>query len=149
TARGVLELAAVVPAQVERWVLEAAMSAAVSGLEECLAVGMLHLKGDTVAFRHELARQAIEGALSPARQRALHAQALRALLEREEGRIQLARLAHHAALAEDGALVLQYAPAAARQAAARGAHREAAAQYQTALDYATRLAAEQQSKLLE
>ena len=64
---------------------------------------------------------------------------LHALLAREDGQPSLARLVHHAAQAEDAALVLRFAPEAARQAAAQGAHREAVAHYQTALRYADQL----------
>jgi DNA-binding CsgD family transcriptional regulator len=70
----------------------------------------------------------------------LNTQILQALLERAETpgaeKPSLARLVHHAAAAEDAALVLRFAPEAACQASARGAHREAAAHYQTALRYA-------------
>jgi DNA-binding CsgD family transcriptional regulator len=149
-ARDVLDLAAVVPARIEQRVIEAALGASSTvALEECIARGMLRLEGTHVAFRHELARLAIESALSPAQQRALHAQVLRAMLAHDTERAQVARLVHHAALAEDGALVLRFAPEAARQAAAQGAHREAAGQYRTALRYADGLDLEQRAALLE
>jgi DNA-binding CsgD family transcriptional regulator len=74
---------------------------------------------------------------------------LRALLAHEDEQAALARLAHHAAAAGDAALVLRFAPEAARQASAQGAHREAAAHYQTALRYADQMAPEQQAELLE
>ena len=48
----------------------------------------------------------------------------------------LARLVHHAVGAGDGDAVQRFAVAAARQAAALGAHREAAAHYRTALAWA-------------
>jgi DNA-binding CsgD family transcriptional regulator len=117
-------------------------------LDECIDGGMLHLENGAVRFRHELARQAVEGALSPAHRQSLHARILRALLERTTESAMLARLAHHAAAAEDAALVLRFAPDAARQASARGAHREAMAHYQTALRYADRLQFEQRAELL-
>src|SRR5262249_37225023 len=120
-----------------------------TALEECLAAGMLHLERGVISFRHELARQAVEGALSPARRRALHAQFLHELLARGAARASLARLVHHAAAAEDAALVLRFAPEAARQAAARGAHREAVAHYRTALHYTDRMTLEQQADLLD
>ena len=59
---------------------------------------------------------------------------LRQLLDRG-GPVATARLVHHAARAGDDAAVRRYAPEAARQASALGAHREAAAHYQTALDH--------------
>jgi DNA-binding CsgD family transcriptional regulator len=118
-------------------------------LDECLAAGLLQLDGQMLSFRHELARQAVEGALSPARRQALNTHVLHALLESEVAPAAPARLAHHAIQTEDAALVLRFTPEAARQAAARGARREAIAHYQTALRYTAQLAPEQQAGLLD
>jgi DNA-binding CsgD family transcriptional regulator len=148
-AQRLLDLVAAVPNRVERWVIEALNAGDKAALDECLAAQMLRLDGQTVAFRHELARQAVEGALSPARRQALHAEILRALLERGVAQTSLARLVHHAAQAEDAALVLRFAPEAAKQAAAQGAHREAAAHYQTALRYADQMTRDQQADVLD
>jgi DNA-binding CsgD family transcriptional regulator len=151
-ARDVLDLASVVPARVEQWLIETIADPTSTRLDECLATGMLRLEEGMVAFRHELARQAVEDALSPVRRRALHTQVLHALLARAGEPIepiQVARLVHHAAFAEQGELVLRFAPEAARQAAAQGAHREAAAHYRTALRYADALDDEQRAELLE
>ena len=155
-ARSVLEVIAVVPTKIEWWVVEAVSERVADNvwLEECLAAGMVHLgEGGTVWFRHELARQAVESTLLPARKRALHAKVLQVLLQRSgdggEEQVSLARLVHHAVQAEDGQLVLRFAPAAARQASAQGAHREAAAQYETALRFADHLDARQQAELLD
>jgi DNA-binding CsgD family transcriptional regulator/tetratricopeptide (TPR) repeat protein len=91
---------------------------------------MLVAARDAVAFRHELAREAIFEGLDPLRRVELHRSALRALRERGA---DAALLAHHADAAGDVEAVEAFAPAAAEQAAARGAHREAAAQYRLAL----------------
>jgi DNA-binding CsgD family transcriptional regulator len=148
-AQRLMELVAVVPNQIEQWILSGDGIEDAAALDECIDGGMLHLESGTVRFRHELARQAVEGALSPARRQVLHAEILRALLERNTESAMLARLAHHAAAAEDAALVVRFAPEAARQASARGAHREAMAHYQTALRYADRLRFEQRAELLD
>jgi tetratricopeptide (TPR) repeat protein len=148
-ARPLLELASVVPTRTERWLLEAVLGAATSVLEECLTSGMLPLDHTTVAFRHELARQAVESTLSPLRKPALHAQVLQALLSHGEDISQAARLVHHATGAHDEALVVRYAPLAAQQASVQGAHREAADQYATALRYADQFLAVHQAELLE
>ena len=148
-ARTLLELASVVPTRIERWLLEAVLGSDASTLEECLTSGMLSLDHTAVAFRHELARQAVESSLSPLRQQTLHAQVLQALLNHGEDASQAARLVHHALGAQDGALVARYAPLAAQQAAAQGAHREAAAHYATALRVADQLPLERQAELLE
>jgi DNA-binding CsgD family transcriptional regulator len=147
--RTLLELASVVPTRAERWLLETILGAATSALEECLSRGMLTLDQTMVAFRHELARQAIESKLSPLRRQALHAQVLQGLLTHGEDTSQAARLVHHATGAQDGELVLRYAPLAAHQASAKGAHREAAAHYATVLCYAEQLPADRQAELLE
>src|SRR6266700_1203013 len=148
-ARPLLELASIVPGRTERWLLEAVLGAATSALEECLTSSMLSLDQTTVAFRHELARQAVESTLSLLRKPALHAQVLQALLNHEEDTSQAARLVHHAAGAHDEALVLRYAPLAAQQASAQGAHREAAAHYAVALRYADQFPPERQTELFE
>jgi DNA-binding CsgD family transcriptional regulator len=148
-AQRLLEVVAVAPSRIERWAVAALDADNETTLDECLAAGLLSLDGQMLSFRHELARQAVEGALSPARRQALNTQVLHALLESEVEPASLARLAHHAAQADDAALVLRFAPAAASQAAMQSAHREAAAHYATALRYADGLAPAQRAGLLE
>jgi predicted ATPase len=65
-AQGLLELVAVVPTRVEWWVVKGVGAAYGAGLEECLAAGLVLLEGGAASYRHELARQAVEGALSTA-----------------------------------------------------------------------------------
>jgi DNA-binding CsgD family transcriptional regulator len=99
-----------------------------------------------VAFRHELARLAIEDAITPDRRLALHRQALAALAQRGS---DFASLAHHAESAGDRDAVLRWAPRAAEQAASSGAHREAEAQYARALRFADSAAPDLRAALLE
>ena len=94
-----------------------------------------------LAFRHELTREAILAAIAPLRRRLLHARVLAALRDAPEAERDLARLAHHAEAAGDREAVLEFAIAAAEQAAALHAHREAAAQYARALRFADALPA--------
>jgi DNA-binding CsgD family transcriptional regulator len=148
-AQRLLELVAIAPNRIESWLVAAVSPEDMAAVDECLAAGILRLEGDAVAFRHELARQTVESALSPTRRRALHAHVLQGLLEHGYESVPLARLTHHAMRAEDAALVLRFAPLAARQASAQGAHREAAAQYQTALRYTDQMAPEQRAGLLD
>jgi DNA-binding CsgD family transcriptional regulator/tetratricopeptide (TPR) repeat protein len=61
----------------------------------------------------------------------------------------LDRKAYHAQHANDSQAVLATAPQAAAQAAAMGAHREAAAHYRVALDHARHASDEQRADLLE
>ncbi len=148
-AREVLEVAAVVPTRVERWLLEAILALDAASLDECIESRILQLDNDHLAFRHELARMAIEGSLLPARRQQLHAQVLEALRSRKSDQIALSRLVHHATQAADRDAVLRFAPAAAKQAASLGAHREAASHYASALRYADQLAPETRAGLLE
>jgi DNA-binding CsgD family transcriptional regulator/tetratricopeptide (TPR) repeat protein len=145
-ARTVLEAAAVVPPQAELWLLETLAGDAVDELEACLASGMLTASTDGVAFRHELARLAVEDSLRHHRKVELHRKALQAIGDRSG---DLARLAHHAEAATDADAVLQHAPAAAARAASLGAHREAAAQYERALRFAGGAAAGVRGDLLD
>jgi DNA-binding CsgD family transcriptional regulator/tetratricopeptide (TPR) repeat protein len=147
-ARAALELVSVVPARAENWLLNATINPTTATLEECFSAGMLRGEAEVVAFRHELARRAIEDSLTEPRRRELHALVLKAMLNRGPEAL-LARIVHHAAEAGDGAVVLEFAPLAAKQAAALNAHRESASHYQTALKYTDRLALEARARLLE
>lgn len=148
-ARRKLEAVAVVPGQVEPWLLEAMAGQLEEGVEECLASGMLIAERTHLSFRHELARLAVEEAIAPTRRLALHRAAIKALAERGGDSADFARLAHHAEAAGDTAGVLRWAPRAAERAAESGAHREAAAQYARALDAAGELPLEARVALLE
>ncbi len=148
-ATTLLEAVAVAPPQVEPLLLEALAAESVDALDECLASGMLRNTADRVAFRHELARIAIEESLSPNRRLALHRKALAALADPARGTPDVERLAHHADAAGDGPAVLRYAPAAAERAVGLGAHREAAAQYGRALKYADSLPQRELAELLK
>ena len=136
--RRLLEAVAVVPSRAELWLLDAIAPLALTGLEECLASGMLVADRETVQFRHEIARTSIEESLPPDVALSLHRRALAALVERGEG-VDPARVAHHAAVVGDGRSVLAYAPVAADRAARLRAHREAAAHLASALRYVSQL----------
>jgi DNA-binding CsgD family transcriptional regulator/tetratricopeptide (TPR) repeat protein len=148
-ARALLDAAAIVPQQVELWLLEMLATEHLAELEECLSSGMLvEAAAGSVAFRHELSRLAIEESIRTRRRLSLHRAALAALTESPEGSVDPARLAHHADAAGDAEAVLRFAPAAAEQAAALGAHREAAAQYARAVRYGDRLNSGERGDLL-
>ena len=93
--------------------------------DELISHGLLIKDGDDLRFRHEIARVAIEGAISPYRKAAIHTKIMEALLA--SGSDDDAQLAFRAEGAENAELVLKYAPTAGRRAAALGARREAAA----------------------
>jgi len=147
-SRAVLEVVSVVPARTQMWLLNGTIRPDAALLEECVSSGILRYEADAIAFRHELARRAIEDSLSVHRRQSLHTLVLKALVNRGSD-APLARIVHHAAQAGDSAAVLKYAPVAARQAAALSAHRESASHYQIALQYAGELAQEERAKLFE
>jgi DNA-binding CsgD family transcriptional regulator/tetratricopeptide (TPR) repeat protein len=147
-ARRVVEAASVVGRSVTPSLL-VDLGQSPEAIDAALAGGLLHEVDGTLAFRHELAREAVLGTVPTARRRALHAAVLAALEATPEARTDLATLAHHAAEAGDGDAVLRLAPAAGRRAASLGAHREAWAQFARALPYLERLPDEQHTELLE
>jgi DNA-binding CsgD family transcriptional regulator len=148
-ARAVLDAVAIVPPQADLWLLEAIAGESMEGLDACLGSGMLRPEGAGVAFRHELARLALEGSVAPQRKLELHRAALGALGRPPGGAVDVARLAHHAEAAGDADAVLRYAPAAAERAEAVGAHREAAAHYARVLRFGERLSPAERAEFLE
>jgi len=148
SAAALVDAVAIAPPSVELWLLEALAGDAVDQLDECLTSGMLTHGPGGVAFRHELARRAVEESLPPNRGLSLHQKALNALTDPPTGAPDLERLSHHADAAQDGPAVLRFAPAAAARAAAVGAHREAAEQYARALQYADSLTLLERAELL-
>lgn len=145
-ARRLLDAVAIVPQRCELWLLAALAGEDLARLEECVESGILTLDPSTVAFRHELARIAVEEAIPTLRRIALHRDTLLALTQ--PGRqVDPARLAHHAEAAHDGDVVLRFAPLAAERAAQLRSHREAAAQLARALRFATRAPLEVRAKL--
>ncbi len=146
--RRLLEAVAVVPSRAELWLLDEIAPLSLSGLEECLASGMLLADRETVQFRHEIARASIEESLPPDVALSLHRRALAALVGSGDA-IDPARVAHHAGVVGDSRSVLAYAPVAAERAARLRAHREAAAHLASALRYVDQLPRSGRVDLLE
>jgi DNA-binding CsgD family transcriptional regulator len=121
----------------------------VAALEQCVGSGMLTSPPSGVAFRHELARLAIEESLAPDRRLRMHQQALAALVKPPSGSPDAARVTHHAVAAGDAEAVLAFAPVAAARAASLGAYREAAALYAQALRFSDDLPPGRRADLLE
>ena len=132
-AQAVVRLASTVPTRIESTLVETLLAPSAAVVDECLNSGLLSAADDAFFFRHELVRVAVEAALSPPTARALHADVLRALAQPGQAVVSLARRVHHAVRAGDARTVASLAPEAARQAQQRGAHREAAAHFRTAL----------------
>jgi DNA-binding CsgD family transcriptional regulator len=145
-ARALLEAVAIVTGTIPLGLVSALGGEHAGRLAACLSSGMLVEARDGIAFRNDLAREAIADEIEPLRRASLHAIALRVL---RAASADPARLAHHAEAAGDGAAVTQFAPIAAAEAAARTAHREAAAQYRRALNFSNHLDAQRRAELLE
>lgn len=148
-AKTIVELSSLLPGEAETWLIDTILQPNSTALDECVECGILRSSGNALRFRHELARQAVEDSLPIGRARDLHGKILAALLGREAEPDSLPRLVHHAARAGDEEAILQFALPAAQQASDLGAHRQAAALYQTALPFAHRLPLEAQAELLE
>lgn len=147
-AREIATVAALVPNRVERWLLNAVVSTDGHSLEECLRAGMV-ARDQWIGFRHELARRAVEDQVSLPVAQDVHARILAALLAHGGQDITAARIVHHANKAGDSAAVLRFAPAAAAEAAALGAHCEAAAHCRIALEHGAALSDVERARLLD
>ncbi len=142
------EAVAIFPGAVEAWLLGAIAGPDLGRLEECLATGMLVAEANRVGFRHELARLVVAEATPVDRAVALHRAALDAL-DRSPRGVDPARMAHHAAAADEPAEIRRWAPRAAAAAAAAGSHREAVDHYVDALAVGQDLDPGARAELLE
>src|SRR3984893_1159597 len=66
-AREIAELVCVVPGRTECWLLEEGAEPDEDGIEGCLSIGMVRFDDGSLAYRHELARRALEDSLSQTR----------------------------------------------------------------------------------
>jgi len=114
---------------------------------EAERAGVVELRGDVVAFRHELARRAVVESLPTSVRLDLNAEVLRALLSRPD--CDPFRILHHAVEAGDDAAVITHGPAAAQEATRVGAHSQAAACYAQILARGNGLATAQRAALGE
>jgi DNA-binding CsgD family transcriptional regulator len=147
-ARRTLECASIFPRQVDEQVLrDLAGDTDRAGVAEGLAAGMLVDRGEAVAFRHELARRAVNETISPLRRRELHAAALERLKARGDRRA--AELAHHAEQAGAVGELIPFSIKAAEEAGAVGAYREATAHLGRVLAYGQALPDEARAQVLE
>jgi DNA-binding CsgD family transcriptional regulator/tetratricopeptide (TPR) repeat protein len=144
--RELAEVVAMCPGRAAHWLLAGAIGADRDAIADGVARGLLLDQADAVSFRHELARLAVVSSVPPERSRELHARLLKTLIAHGA---DLPQIVHHAMLAENVEAVLEYAPAAGRQAARVGAHREAAAHFAAALRYRATLSALARAELYE
>jgi ATP/maltotriose-dependent transcriptional regulator MalT len=145
-ARELTELVSMSPARTEAWLAEFVLGSRPTELHEAGARGLLEVQSEWVGFRHELARLAVHSTIPQERARRMHDELLQALIKHGADH---ARLVHHATFAHNGALVLKYAPLAAKDAARVGAHHEAAAHLRAALLYGDSSAKSARAQILE
>lgn len=145
-SRGVLEQLAVVPSTVEHWLVDALFNSP-EVLADIEKRGLITARQEGVAFRHELARRAVEEAVPASRRMELNRRVVTALLERNG--LEHARIVHHAGEGHDDDTLVRFAPLAAREAAAAGAHRQAASHLYQLLPHLDRFPPEERAALLE
>ena len=146
--RRALEQLAVVPSRVSYELAEALLGeAGLDAVAEAEERGVVEAHGSGLRFRHELARRAIEASLPVIRRRLLNRAVVTALLAAPHP--DLDRLVHHAIEADDGAVVAAHAPAAGREAARLGSHRQALAHLEAAQRHADHLDPPARARLLD
>ncbi len=133
-ARELLALVCVAPAGLEQGVIGAVLDDVAAALDECAQALLLQREGSIWRFRHDIARQAFESALSSEHRQAMHAALFDAL---DILQASPARRVHHAERAGLWPAVGRLAPLAAYEAAQAGAHRQAADLLALALDHAS------------
>ncbi|WP_439028853.1 ATP-binding protein [Gordonia terrae] len=99
-------------------------------VQRLVETGLLEWGVDGIAFRHELARRAIESTIPPGGVIRLHVRLLDAL--EQLGAVHPSVLTHHAVAARDSERAVRHALAAAEDAIRGGAHTEAVAYYEIA-----------------
>ncbi|MDR6905421.1 DNA-binding CsgD family transcriptional regulator/tetratricopeptide (TPR) repeat protein [Agromyces sp. 3263] len=142
-----VEQLAVVPSAVDRDLLARLVPGSEGALRAAEEGGLLAVSADGVRFRHELTRRAVVDALPASRRIELERRVLGALVA--SGVADPARLVHHALAAGDVDAVVEWAPRAARDAAASGAHRQATSHYRAALAHADRFEPAERADLSE
>ncbi|MGH8917138.1 MAG: ATP-binding protein, partial [Actinomycetes bacterium] len=147
--RSALEQLSIAPTRVSLELVEELLGGPLDALAEAEEQGIIEVDVDGIAFRHELARRAVEHSLPTIRRRALNRQMVRALRALDRGQPDLARMVHHAVAGADAATVVEYAPRAGLEAARAGSHRQALAHYETALRHADLLGARERAQVLD
>ncbi|WP_433063375.1 ATP-binding protein [Dactylosporangium sp. CS-033363] len=145
--RSALDQVSVVPSLLRHDRAAALLGPDLDVLAEAELAGLIEVRPEGLAFRHELTRRVVEQHLPALRRRRLN-QAVVAVL-RAEDRPERSRLIHHAVQAGDVGTLILAGPAAAREAAAAGAHRQALICFAAVLPHAGRFAPAEQARLLD
>lgn len=147
--RRVLEIISVIPNKVEIEFLKKLADGIEEKVEICIKKAVLTSESDLISFRHELGRLAFLDTIPEIHKLRLHQQVLQCLLQNPDQNKYLARIVHHAVNSNDADNVIKYAPLAARQASALGAHTLAAEHYLYALRYSDKISARDKIELYE
>lgn len=117
-----VKLVSVVPGRIELALLDEIDPELSSYIPETEERRLLQIQADTLAFSHELAREAVEQDLTESDRRQLN----KTVLEASESLgLDASRLAHHARQANDVDAMVRLLPQAASEAAKAASHREA------------------------
>ncbi|HTL07120.1 MAG TPA: AAA family ATPase [Chitinophagaceae bacterium] len=134
-AKQLWELLSVMPEGLETDHLARFYQQYAGAIERGLQSKILLATDGSIRFKHELYRRTIESNLSPVKRIHLHNEILSRLTGAFEKNGQAERIIHHAKNANAHAVVVQYAPSAAKKAVQLGAHVEASRLYLTAIEY--------------
>jgi DNA-binding CsgD family transcriptional regulator/tetratricopeptide (TPR) repeat protein len=145
-AQAALDRLAVVPSGAEIGLLRVLVGE-LAPVAEAERAGVVAVRGDVVAFRHELARRAVAESLPASVRLERNADVLRALLSRPD--CDPFRILHHAVEAGDDDAVIVHGEEAGREASRVGAHRQAAACYAQVLARGHRLTTARRAALGE
>jgi DNA-binding CsgD family transcriptional regulator/tetratricopeptide (TPR) repeat protein len=144
-----LDLISVNPSKVEIELLKKLFKKIEDHIDHCINKAILVVEKNLISFRHELARLAILNSIPEMKRMQLHQNVLNCLLEDNNQQAMLARIVHHASQSGDKKAIIKYAPLAAKQAASLGSHREAAANYLTAIENSENLSTKTKLELYD
>ncbi len=143
-ARDMLRVLSVIPQRVPRLDLALLTGGSLGDVAECERLDLLVVAPDSIGFRHELIRRAVEASLTISESISVHARLLSVLPSDTDP----ARVVHHARGANDVARLIEFAPKAAGAAEEVGAHREASAHYRALEPYLEQIPAADRANLL-
>ncbi len=145
--RDAVERLSVVPSAIDAELAHRLLGESLPALEEAEAAGVVEAGARGIAFRHELARRALEHSLAAIRRRALNQAVIDVLSTRRP--LDREALMHHAVQAGDVGTILAVGPGAARAAARAGSHRQALAHFETVRPHLDELPAPGRARVLD
>jgi len=149
-ARHLVELVAVIGTRADQDFLERFAWVTPRLAAEAIGTGTLTETAAGLGFRHELARVAILDSMGPLQRRKLFREVLELAADATTSvAFTPAQLVHYAVGAGNGEAIVRYGLAAAKAAAALGAHREAATHYRQASALAHGKSTSEQAGYLE